>query len=353
MTGAVMDPAEAWHAFLEEFRHFGGRAENVIQRKGPLGFGLFPIDPELPVEVVVPKPLLVPADNVELVDGDAVIREDSAFPEGYADWFRRYLASYSWGAEGRENTLAFEEGLKNLPDELQTVMTRVGLYNAENRFPGTDVDQEVMKRFVLTRCIRKKDRRLIMPMIELLNHAPSAKPYDMSDEGIAVTGMHDGEVLAKYSNADPMRRLIAYGFNAPEPFGFSLSFQLQHRDRQIVVQGGNNPKPMQPCEIELKNERVVLKQPLMASVSSPKMPRTLLIKSCRSLEGIDAHELFDQIHQRNTMVLIRMLRELENVEGDVAQLLRTGCLNQLAALSHHYGQRDDLLAADAPIAQPA
>ena len=32
MTGAVMDPAEAWHAFLEEFRHFGGRAENVIQR---------------------------------------------------------------------------------------------------------------------------------------------------------------------------------------------------------------------------------------------------------------------------------------------------------------------------------
>ena len=57
------------------------------------------------------------------------------------------------------------------------------------------------------------------------------KPYDMSDEGIAVTGMHDGEVFVKYSNAYPMRRLIAYGFNAPEPYGFSLSFQIQHRDR--------------------------------------------------------------------------------------------------------------------------
>ena len=103
-----------------------------------------------------------------------------------------------------------------------------------------------------------------------------------------------------------------------------------------MVQGGNSPNPMQPCEIELKNERVMLKQPLMASASSPKMPRTLLIKSCRSLEGIDARELFDQIHQRNTMVLVRMLRERENVEGDVAQRLRTGCLDQLATLSYQY-----------------
>jgi len=101
MTGSVIDPAKAWLAFLDEFRHFGGRAKNVIQREGPLGFGLFPIDPRLPVEVVLPKPLLVPADNVELRDGDAVIRDDSAFPDGYADWFHRSQAHYSWGAEGR------------------------------------------------------------------------------------------------------------------------------------------------------------------------------------------------------------------------------------------------------------
>ena len=63
-----------WHAFLEEFRHFGGRAENVIQRQGPLGLGLFPIDPSQPVELMVPQRLLVPADNVELRNGDAVIR---------------------------------------------------------------------------------------------------------------------------------------------------------------------------------------------------------------------------------------------------------------------------------------
>ena len=318
-----------------------------MQRKGAFGMGLFPIDPAKPVDLFIPDELLVSIENIELRGGEVVIKDDNSFPAGYGDWFRRYQANYSWGAEGRENTLAFEEGLKGLPDSIGMMMKRVGLYNSDNRFPGTDPDQELLNRFIQTRCINRKDRRVIMPMIDLLNHAPSAKPYDMSGDGIAVAGLHDGEVLVKYSVSDPIRRLLGYGFNAPETLGFSLSFRLQHRDRLVVVQGGGGRQPLQPCGIELKDDRVVLKQPLLASSTSPKMPRTLLIKACRSLEGIDAHELFEQIHQRNTQALVQMLRELQGVEGDVAQRLRNGCFDQLAALSHHIGQRDDLLAEEA------
>ncbi|MBA4737398.1 MAG: hypothetical protein H2063_09335 [Synechococcus sp.] len=342
-----MGSASDWHAFLDEFRTFGGKAENVMQRKGAFGMGLFPIDPAKPVDLFIPDELLVSIENIELRGGEVVIKDDNSFPAGYGDWFRRYQANYSWGAEGRENTLAFEEGLKGLPDSIGMMMKRVGLYNSDNRFPGTDPDQELLNRFIQTRCINRKDRRVIMPMIDLLNHAPSAKPYDMSGDGIAVAGLHDGEVLVKYSVSDPIRRLLGYGFNAPETLGFSLSFRLQHRDRLVVVQGGGGRQPLQPCGIELKDDRVVLKQPLLASSTSPKMPRTLLIKACRSLEGIDAHELFEQIHQRNTQALVQMLRELQGVEGDVAQRLRNGCFDQLAALSHHIGQRDDLLAEEA------
>ena len=73
---------------MEEFRSFGGQAEKLMQREGSLGLGLFPIDPCNPVNLLVPRSLLVPADNVELRNGDAVIKDDSAFPSGYADWFR-------------------------------------------------------------------------------------------------------------------------------------------------------------------------------------------------------------------------------------------------------------------------
>ena len=338
-----MGSATEWHAFLDEFRAFGGKAENVMQRKGAFGLGLFPIDSSKAVELFVPEELLVPTDNVELRDGDVVIKDESEFPDGYGSWFQRYQSSYSWGGEGRNNTLALEEGLKSLPDTTQALMKRHGIYNAENRFPQQDQEQELLQRFIQSRCINRKGKRVIMPMIELLNHSPAADPYDMSGNGIKVSGVRDGEVLVRYSVSDPLRRLMGYGFNSAEPMGFSLTIQVPHRGKTIVVRGGGGKDMMKPCEIQINGDRLILQQPLLAASTSPKMPRTLFIKACQTVEGIDANELFDQIHQRNTQILVQIIRTLQEVEGDVAQKIRCGCLDQLTALSHHIGQRDDLL----------
>ena len=217
------------------------------------------------------------------------------------------------------------------------------MYHPDNRFPGKDPEKELLQRFLQTRCINRKGKRVIMPLIELLNHAPSSKAYDMKDDGISVSGMHDGEVLVKYSISDPLRRLLGYGFNTQEPLAFSLSFRLRHRDKDIVIQGGVSRQPLQPCKIEQKENQLIISQPLLGSSGSPKQPRTLLIKASQGIEGIDANELFDQLQQRNTLVLVNLLKQLESVDSETAGLLRTGCLNQLIALTQHFGQRDDLL----------
>ena len=338
-----MGSASDWHAFLDEFRAFGGKAENVMQRKGAFGMGLFPIDPAKPIDLMVPDELLVPIENIELRDGGIAIKDESSFQEGYGDWFRRYQSNYSWGAEGRENTLAFEEGLKALPNNVQRLMKSIGLYNADNRYPGKEPDKEIYQRFIQTRCINRKGKKVIMPMIDLLNHSPSAKPYEMPENGIAVSGLHDGEILVKYSVSDPIRRLVNYGFNSPEQMGLSLFLRLQYRNSKIVIQGGGGNQVMKPCGIEMKDDLTIFQQPLLASKMMPKMPRTLFIQACRKIEGIDADELFEVIHQRNTQALVQLMRELDGVEGDVAKQLRTGCLDQLAALSEHIGKRDDIL----------
>ena len=338
-----MGSAADWHAFLDEYRTFGGKAENLMQRKGAFGLGLFPIDTSKPIDLFVPDPLLVPVDDVDFVDGEVVIRDASQFADGYADWFRRYQTSYSWGAEGQERTLAFEEGLKALPDNVLSILKRNGMYNPDNRFPGKDPERELLQRFLQTRCINRKGKRVIMPLIELLNHAPSSKAYDMKDDGISVSGMHDGEVLVKYSMSDPLRRLIGYGFNVQEPLGFSLSFRLKHRDKDVVVQGGVSKLPHQPCKVDQQNDSLIIKQPLLGSSAAPKLPRTLLIQACKEIEGVDANELYDLIQQRNALILVNLLRQLDGVDTDTAGLLRTGCLNQIVALSQHFGQRDDLL----------
>ena len=57
---------DQWDSCLEEFRSFGGSADNVIQRQGRFGLGLFPADPTRTVTLNVPDHLLVPADLVDL-----------------------------------------------------------------------------------------------------------------------------------------------------------------------------------------------------------------------------------------------------------------------------------------------
>ena len=338
-----MGSAAEWHAFLEDFRGFGGRAENVMQRKGNFGMGLFPIDPSKPVDLHVPSSLLVSIENIELKDGNIVIKDDQNFPPGYSEWFRKYQENYSWGAEGKEITMAFEKGLKALPFSVQNLLNNYGLYNADIRFPEKDSEKEILQRFIQTRCINYQGKKVIMPIIDLVNHSPSVKTYDINAEGIAIDGVFEGEVLVRYNLLDPIRRLLGYGFNAQEMMGYSLRCRIQHQDHVVIVQGGQSNRPMQPCKATFQKERFVVEQPLLGSVRTPRMPRTLFLKACNGVEGIDANELFDQIHHSNIIALASIIRELEDSESEAASQLRRSCVDQMVAQSHYFGIRNDEL----------
>ena len=342
-----------WHAFLEEFRHFGGRAENVIQRNGPLGLGLFPIDHNQPIELMVPEPLLVPADNVELRNGDAVIRDDSSFPEGYADWFRRYQSTYSWGAEGEASVSRFETGLQQLPESLRQSLRRLNLYQPDQRLPGTDWRDNMLRRFLNSRCLGRQGQLLVMPIVELVNHAPSAANWETRPNGgVGISGLRQGEILVKYSNADPLRRLMGYGFNAPEPMAFSLRVRVHHHGQPVLVQGGGGRHWFQPTGVEQQKDRLLVQQPLLGFRTGPKLPKSLFLLACKGMNNVDPRELFEQIHRANTLELVDLMHQLEDVVGETAGQLRKGCLDQLDALSHHAGIRQDLTNADGAISEP-
>ena len=339
-----MDPTSAWNALLEEFRSYGGRAENVIQQDGPLGLGLFPINPYQPVDLLVPRSLLVPAKNVELQNGDAVIKDDSMFPSGYADWFRRYQAAYSWGSEGEVSVTRFETGLKNLPDNLSNLLKQLNLYQPEHRLTGRTFQDSMLQRFLKSRCLSQQGQLLVMPLLELVNHSPIARNWDVTPDGsIGVSGLKSGEILVKYSNTDPLRRLMGYGFNAQEFLGFSLSLKLHHRGQLVEVIGGGDRHWFRPPTLDHDNERLVIRQPLLSWQEHPRIPLTLFLSACQRANRPDGQELFERIHQANTLGLVELLKRLEEVQSEIAYLLRVGCLNQLIALSYHIGHRNDLV----------
>ena len=337
-----------WHTLLEEFRSFGGRAENVVQREGPFGLGLFPINPAEPVEVMVPKKLLVPADNVVLINGEAVIQDDSDFPTGYAKWFRRYQAEYSWGAEGEASVTRFETGLQQLPDDVRDALQRLKLYAVDRHLNLSTSNQRdhMLNRFLNSRCLGREGRLFVMPIVELVNHSPSAENWKtQSDGGVAVTGTRSGEVLVKYSNTDPLRRLMRYGFNVLEPMAFSLYLQFPYKRHPVQVLGGGGRQWFQPTKIEQQGDRLVINQPLLGFQQAPRLPLTLFLSACRAIPGLNGRELFERLHKANTLALVDLLRRLEHGRSETADLLRNGCLNQLLALSHHVGHRSDLVPA--------
>ena len=328
-----------WKALVEDFRRFGGIAENVIQRKGELGLGLFPIDPSQQIELRVPDHLLVKTDNLKLLDGAVVLKNDRSYPKGFGEWYADFQAHYSWGAEARNSIKRFEDGLKSLSDPLQKTLQNLGLINIQQRFCGINEEQNLFQRFIATRQINRNGQLFLMPMIELVNHSPMQSSWIMDEGSIAIQGQYDEEILVRYSVDDPLRRCLQYGFNCKELMGFSLRTQLIHYDQKIIVDGGINFEPMKPCRSSVQNESIIFYKPLLSSFKSPRIPRTLFRKACRIHNGINPDELFDQIHSINRLLLVGLTRKLQGENNIIAKQLTSACLDQISILSEHLGSK--------------
>ena len=328
---------QCWNRLLDAFRGFGGVANNVIQRPGPLGLGLFPIDPAQPIELRVPQHLLIPVERVALEDGAVILKNDKGFPQGYADWFQDFQADYSWGAEAQHSIQTFENNLQSLPSTLREQLSSLALCQSqrlEQLAPQNVIEQNAFDRFIQTRQIQFKNSMVLMPIIELINHSPRGRTWTMDANGISVGGSFENEVLVRYSISDPVRRLMQYGFNCTEPTAFSVSLQLKHRNLNITVKGGNNFRPGMTCDASAIHNQLIIRQPLLGSMGSPKAPRTLFKRGLKSF-NVDANELFDQIHHLNRIAFIQLLRELETLSGAFIKDLRKSFLNQLVVLSRH------------------
>ena len=331
---------ERWRELVEEFISFGGTADNVIQREGSLGLGLFPIDPSKPVELHVPDQLLVATDNLELREGAIVLKDASDYPKGFGDWYQRFQADYSWGAEAQDSIRTFEEGLKSLPERTQNLLRSLGIANIEGRYPEAKKEQDIFNRFLTTRRIKRNEQTWLMPMIELVNHSPRKPSWGMNENGITVKGTFDGEILVRYSVADPLRRLFQYGFNCREPHGFSIRTQIKHRDNTIVVKGMVNYKPLRLPTMHVNGNEIIFDSTMLGSMDQPRAPRSIFRKALAHIEGVNPDEIFDQIAHRNRLALVQLLREIASLEGRAVQMIREACWDQLISIGFHIGSRE-------------
>ena len=66
---------DKWDCLLSEFRSLGGIAENVCQKQGELGRGIFSINPNLNSKIYIPYTLMIKTEDICLEGNQVRIKK--------------------------------------------------------------------------------------------------------------------------------------------------------------------------------------------------------------------------------------------------------------------------------------
>lgn len=346
-----MNTTYPWQQMLDDFRQLGGTAENIEQRAGQYGNGLFPVDPAQPIQIVIPDRLLLDSDQLVLDGEDLVVAAEANVPAEIRDFIARYQKHFSWGADGRRQVESFETALKTLPEPLLERLHHLRLLNLSVRHKGP-WDEILRRHFLQSRSINYRERKVSMPIIELINHAPKSPGYLIND-GIQFKGSFTDEVSVNYSpTSDALLRFFHYGFACPEPQAYSLPMHLKLGEAGTLHVGlnllGVEIKDKLPLpKLEIDGKRHKLAHLRLGMERSPRLPRTLLRKALPMLSATEADEVFERIRSANQQALCGLMELADGANTPIVREFRSAVLCQLKALSYCFGVRPNAASSTA------
>jgi hypothetical protein len=327
-----------WEEMLDEFRALGGTADNVRPGHGALGRGLFPVDRAKPVAIRIPDSLLMPVEDVAFEGGRFRVRPQSALGAREKAFMERYQEHFSWGGGGCAEVQRIFELAQALPADLRRELKtthRCGPWFEDGS------DKLVQDHFITSRCITYKGRDVVMPIIELANHGAGAH-YDPSD-GLVLRGTFAGEVLVRYSDADPYGIFLNWGFVTPQPNALSIAIAGKAgADSLHIERDFGDFKPSERAwapAVSRGQGEVRLKFLMVGNQQYPRLCRGIFYKLMRERGYSGFEEIFDVILHLNRMHFLNLLAAVEDVAAPMAQILHRMALLQLETLSYSYGVR--------------
>jgi hypothetical protein len=327
-----------WNEMLAEFRALGGTADNICLRDGPLGRGLFPVDPARPVAIHIPDNLLVSIKDTHFENNSFRVLPEARFGARERRFLEAYENDFSWGGGGRSETELIFEQAQALPAELRARLQSE--YHCGDWFKEP-TDALVQESFVDARCIEYRDRKVVMPIIELANHG--AGPTYFTQDGVFVQWTFPGEVLVSYASLDPQGMFSVWGFAAEQPQAFSIA--LGGKVGRNPVQIGRDLGAVSPVsqywtpKSAVIGDTAQLQFLMIGNRQFPRACRPIFHKIMQDAGFTGFEEGFETICHANRRHFLRLLAEVEAVEGPMALTLRRMARYQLDALSYCYGNR--------------
>ena len=88
---------QKWDFLLYEFRRLGGIADNVCQKEGNYGRGIFSINPNLRSRIFTPSHLMIKKKDICLEEDQLRIKNQQEYSQEIRDFFNYYQDNFSWG----------------------------------------------------------------------------------------------------------------------------------------------------------------------------------------------------------------------------------------------------------------
>lgn len=305
-----------WKDLCRRFEELGGIAQNICQRKGEFGRGIFPINPLLRAKIMTPKNLLIKSDNVGIREGEIVIKDGSSFSADEKKFLEMYYNDYSWGDNGRSDSATFLKFIATLPDSLKRSLLDYGFLSKDLLKAGND-QKYLLKRFIDERTVGFAGDRFLAPVWEFVNHSSFSPPLRVTPFGVETPPLDfgSGEVLHKYSDTNsPMSMWKNYGFACRCVVAYSIPFaiNLKNGSSHLKCSGRQGLKSNVNNSFTLLNDSILI-ETLPIGCLSQKLPisnfTSMLCSAGLSLEL--AQHLFLKVRAMNIKARYDLLYRLQ------------------------------------------
>ena len=312
-----------WDFLLSKFRQLGGVADNICQKEGENGRGIFSVNPSLPSRILTPTKLLIKTDDIYLDNNKLRIKKDKEYDQEIRTFFNFYQDNFSWESGGKEQTELFEKGLSLFNSNLRKLIKRYALVDIDERHKG-NWDNVIKTLFVDARAIKFRNNRVIAPVWELVNHKVRSLPFITSQEGISTPNYPalESELRLSYSNTSPIKRFFSYGFYSEESIVFSVPFELTLLPSKVKFCCKGLSLNDDSMKIEKSNNTITLDGLPIADVNNPKLPYYYFDEVLRRIDGVNLpKDMLLKIFQLNISTRKEIINESQLIDNFVSKTL--------------------------------
>ena len=305
-------------AFLKSFAELGGVAENICQREGEYGRGIFPVDSLRRAKIMTPKNLFVNAENLILSDGVIAIKDKACYTLEETEFLESYYNNLSWGNNGNSDAAAFLTFIASLPEAIKKQLLGNGFVDS-NLLASCDTGDHLLKRFISERSVSFEGQSVLAPVWEFVNHSSFVPPLRIAPYGVETPPIEPSseEILFKYSGKNsPISMWRKYGFACDCIVAYSVPFNIDIGGQALCIScsGQLGLGPGEKSSFSLVGDILSIKS-LPVGCISISLPQENF-KSILSSAGLSAdvaNRLFPKIREVNLKArrdLIDSLHEL-------------------------------------------